>query len=107
MTRSWVVDDRVRWCWLEIGDAALMLQDDTAQALEARRAAGPVGLGVTIDFMCDDALAIYTDAKQRGLAPSQPFVGNGMWVTTLSDPGGYRVEFESATDIAEGTVYEG
>jgi hypothetical protein len=26
-----------------------------------------------------------------------------MWVTSLSDPNGYRIEFESATDIPEDT----
>ena len=33
------------------------------------------------------------------------FVGNGMWVTSLSDPDGYRIDFESDTDVAEGTVW--
>lgn len=28
-----------------------------------------------------------------------------MWVTTLSDPDGYRVELESSTDVPEDTVF--
>ena len=43
------------------------------------------------------------DAK--GLKASRPFVGNGMWVTSLSDPDGYRIEFESLTDVPEDTQY--
>jgi hypothetical protein len=27
MTRQWLQEGRVRWCWLRLGDAALMLQD--------------------------------------------------------------------------------
>jgi lactoylglutathione lyase len=61
---KWVVDGRVRWCWLERGGGALML---------------------------------------RAIEASEPVVGNGMWVTTLSDPDGYRINFESATDAPEDT----
>ena len=32
------------------------------------------------------------------LAASEPQVGNAMWVTSLSDPDGYRIHFESATN---------
>jgi catechol 2,3-dioxygenase-like lactoylglutathione lyase family enzyme len=28
MTRKWIDEGKLRWCWLEIGDAALMLQED-------------------------------------------------------------------------------
>ena len=30
-----------------------------------------------------------------------------MWVTSLRDPDGYRVEFESYTDVPEDTVWDG
>jgi hypothetical protein len=36
---------------------------------------------------------------------STPFVGNDLWVTSLTDPDGYRLEFESPTDVPEETVY--
>ena len=37
------------------------------------------------------------------MAASEPQVGNAMWVTSLSDPDGYRIRFESATDTPEDT----
>jgi hypothetical protein len=24
---QWIVDGKIRWCWLELGDAAIMLQE--------------------------------------------------------------------------------
>lgn len=62
-----------------------------------------VGEGVSICFQCSDALAIYRDAIGRGLSPREPFVGNAMWVVLLSDPDGYKLEFESPTDVPEET----
>jgi len=64
-----------------------------------------VGEGVTICLICEDALAIYREITSRGIQASRPFVGNGMWVTSLSDPDGYRVDFESDTDVPEGTEF--
>jgi hypothetical protein len=55
--------------------------------------------------MCADAIAIYHEAITRGLAASIPFVGNQLWLTSLVDPDGYRLEFESPTDVPEGTRY--
>lgn len=34
-----------------------------------------------------------------------PFVGNGMWVTSLADPDGYWIDFESLMDVPEEKVY--
>jgi catechol 2,3-dioxygenase-like lactoylglutathione lyase family enzyme len=103
MTKHWIDQDRLRWCWLQHGRAALMLQEFVQEGHGGTRPEGALGLGVTLEFICRDALAIYRQTKERGLQPSRPFVGNGMWVTTLSDPDGYRVEFESETDVPEGT----
>jgi len=50
--------------------------------------------------------AIYRDVTRKGLDASRPFVGNGMWVTSLRDPDGYSVEFESYTEVPEETVFE-
>jgi len=61
---------------------------------------------VTIYFTCTDAIAIWRDALAKGLDASQPEVGNGMWVTGLDDPDGYRIEFQSVTDAAEDSVFE-
>ena len=105
MTNQWMPESQIRWCWLQLGGAALMLQQYWK---DGRRAGGPegsLGLGVSICFMCADTLAVYRDATSRGIPASVPVVGNGLWVTSLRDPDGYRVDFESPTDIPEGTVY--
>ena len=67
--------------------------------------AAKLGEGVSICFQCKDALAIYHEALARGLEPRRPFVGNNMWVTILTDPDGYKLDFESPTDVPEETVY--
>jgi lactoylglutathione lyase len=95
MTKKWIDEGKLRWCWLQIGDAALMLQEFR------KPPEGKLGTGVSICFTCNDALAIYREVKARGVQVSRPFVGNGMWVTSLSDPDGYRIDFESVTDAPE------
>lgn len=103
----WVVDGKLRWCWLENGGAALMLQQFSREGDDSWRPAGQVGVGVSICFVCQDALALYRVFVSRGLPAERPFVGNNMWVTSISDPDGYRLEFESPTDAPEDTVYSG
>jgi catechol 2,3-dioxygenase-like lactoylglutathione lyase family enzyme len=105
MTNKWIDEGKLRWCWLQIGDAALMLQEIWKEGPHARTLAGELGAGVTICFLCKDALAIFHEAKSRGIKATTPFVGNGMWVTTVTDPDGYRLDFESVTDVPEDTVY--
>jgi lactoylglutathione lyase len=103
---SWVDEGTVRWCKLRRGGAALMLQDCRRDGGASWSPAGPLGLGVSIMFICADALAIYRELIARGLAPALPFVGNGMWVTSLHDPDGYSMEFESRTDAPEDTTFD-
>jgi len=103
MTKQWIEDGKLQWCWLEIGDAALMLQEYRKAGHGPQQPAGKLGLGVVISFQCKDALLIYREAKSRGVNASRPFVGNGMWVTGMTDPDGYRLEFESLTDVPEET----
>ena len=103
MTKKWIDKGRLRWCWLEHGGAALMLQEFQRQGHDSWAPEGKVGEGVSICFVCQDALAIYRQVRSRGIQASKPFVGNGMWVTSLSDPDGYKIEFESYTDVPEGT----
>jgi hypothetical protein len=98
---------KLRWCWLQNGGAAVMLQEFRTEGHDSWMPSGKVGQGVTICFTCEDALAIYHDALAKGLQPSRPFVGNGMWVTSLADPDGYKLSFESLTGVAEETVYSG
>ena len=104
MTKKWIDEGTLRWCWLEHGEAALMLQETRKDGHGSFAPSGAVGEGVTICFLCDDALAIYREVRSRGLEPSRPFVGNGLWVTSLRDPDGYRLDFESPTDVPEETV---
>ena len=105
MTTKWVPEGKLRWCWLQRGGGALMLQEFRDDGGHPWRPKGKVGEGVSIYFICDDALAIYREMKGRDLAPSRPFVGNGMWVTSLSDPDGYEIFFESPTDAPEETEF--
>ncbi|MFH1569601.1 MAG: VOC family protein [Gemmatimonadota bacterium] len=104
-TAEWVVDGRLRWCWLKLGDAALMLQEYETEGPPASPPPGKAGEGVTVYFICRDALAIYREITGRGVEASRPFVGNRMWVTYLRDPDGYRLAFESPTEVAEGTEH--
>jgi hypothetical protein len=100
-TNQWIVDNKIRWCWLEIGRAALMLQEYSPGKIPSNKR----GEGVSVCFQCKDALAIYHETRTRGLDPRTPFVGNNMWVTILTDPDGYKLDFESPTDVPEETVY--
>jgi lactoylglutathione lyase len=103
LKNKWVVDDQVRWCWLELGGAALMLQTFANDGHQAQAPTGRLGEGVSLEFQCQDAITLYREFISRGLAASEPQVGNGMWVTSLSDPDGYRLGFESLTDTPEDT----
>jgi catechol 2,3-dioxygenase-like lactoylglutathione lyase family enzyme len=105
MTKKWIDEGKLRWCWLEHGGAALMLQEFRREGHDAWVPDGKVGVGVSVCFICEDALALYRAFRTRAIEASTPFVGNGMWVTSLTDPDGYRIEFESETDVPEETVF--
>jgi lactoylglutathione lyase len=96
-------DGRIRWCWLELGEAAIMLQE----FLPERQSKETLGTGVNVCFQCEDALALYREFKSRGIQTwKRPFVGNRLWVVPVIDPDGYRMEFSSATDAPEDTELE-
>ena len=107
MTNKWIVEGKVRWCWLELGDAALMLQEYRTEGHDSWKPEGKLGVGVSICLMCQDALGIYHEVTARGVKASRPFVGNAMWNFSVRDPDGYVLEFESDTDVPEGTHYSG
>jgi len=96
-------DGRIRWCWLTLGNVALMLQ-------EFRHANVPkdkLGVGMSINFRCADSLALYREFKSRGIEiPKRPFVGNGLWVVSVKDPDGYELYFASPTDAPEESELE-
>ena len=58
MTRQWRDDGTLRWCWLELGAAALMLQEFWREGQHRNVPQTPVGVGVSIAFMCGDAVAL-------------------------------------------------
>ncbi|MGA2096495.1 MAG: VOC family protein [Candidatus Acidiferrum sp.] len=108
LTKKWVPDGdgKIRWCWLEMGEAALMLQEFRTEGHGSSKPSGKLGEGVNVCFQCRDALAIYHEALSRGIRVSRnPFVGNALWVVPFSDPDGYRFEFASPTDVPEETEY--
>lgn len=105
MKHQWVDDGRLRWCWLERGGAALMLQEFWREGQHANVPATPVGVGMSICFTCEDAIALFHEFRGKGIEAGTPFVGNSMWVTELKDPDGYKLFFESATDAPEDSVY--
>jgi catechol 2,3-dioxygenase-like lactoylglutathione lyase family enzyme len=95
---KWEPEGQLRWCWLTLGGASLMLQEFPNRPMPAN-----AGEGITLNFTCDDAIALYHQYRARGLDPSEPEVGNGLWVTEVTDPDGYKHFFNSPTDVAEDT----
>ena len=103
LVNKWMPRGRIEWCWLQHGGAALMLQEFRKEGQDSYVPSGKVGEGVSICFICEDALSIYHEVISRGIKASEPFVGNNMWVTGLSDPDGYNIYFESNTEVSEET----
>jgi lactoylglutathione lyase len=96
-------DGRIRWCWLELGDAAIMLRE----FLPERQPKETLGTGASVSFMCEDALALHREFKARGMQTGKrPLVGNRLWVVPLTDPDGYGMEFASPTDAPEESELE-
>ncbi len=101
----WMPDGRLRWCWMSLGCAALMLQEASEFTHENLAAAGTLGNGAALYFQCSDALAIYHEAAARGIhALREPQVGNSAWEVFFADPDGYQINFSSPTDLPEETL---
>ncbi len=103
LAKTWEVDGEIRWCWITLGAAALMLQQFPAEGPDAWLPSGTVGEGIALCFQCRDAFLLYDELSSHSVNPTEPEVGNGMWVTQIVDPDGYRLFFESMTDIPEET----
>ena len=98
---KWEPRGSIEWCWLQFDLASLMLQEYRDNQPE-----GKLGVGMSVCFMCDDALEIYNQIISRGISVNaEPFVGNQLWVIGVNDPDGYAVFFESPTEVLEGTTY--
>jgi catechol 2,3-dioxygenase-like lactoylglutathione lyase family enzyme len=104
VAKEWVDEGKLRWCWLERGDVAIMLQEFWTEGHHRNLPNAKTGVGVSICFLCEDAVTLYRDFSSRGVSARRRFVGNGMWVTQVSDPDGYHLLFESETDVPEETV---
>jgi len=110
MKNSWIPDrdehypgGKIVWCWLQLGEAAIMLQEFAPN----RRPSEALGVGVHVCFTCEDALALYREFKSRDIQMrKRPFVGNRLWVVPVTDPDGYQIEFESPTDAPEESELE-
>jgi lactoylglutathione lyase len=95
-------DGRIRWCWLTLGQASLMLQEFWKKGQHANVPRDKLGVGVSLNFQCRDSLALYREFKSRGVEmPRRPSVGNGLWVVNVTDPDGYALYFASPTDAPE------
>ena len=105
MRNKWIDEGKLRWCWLQLGGAAIMLQEYRKEGHDSWLPSCKLGEGVSINFICEDAVAIYKDLIAKELPASRPFVGNNMWVTEIADPDGYRLLFESNTEVPEETVF--
>ena len=78
---------------------AVMLEEYRQGGRQAGAPDGPLVQGMSICLCCEDTLAVYHDLTSRGVDSTRPFVGNGLWVTSVTDPDGYRLDFESRTDV--------
>jgi lactoylglutathione lyase len=99
LKNTWEPNGKIEWCRLQLDNASIMLQEYRQPPVTI------LGEGVSVYFICEDALAIYTQIITKGLSVPEPFVGNNMWVVSLKDPDGYNIYFESATDVPEETLY--
>jgi catechol 2,3-dioxygenase-like lactoylglutathione lyase family enzyme len=103
ITNQWTPRGKIEWCWLQRDAVAFMLQQPRNH--DKLDQAGPKGTGVSIAFQCADALALYHEFTAKGVEINEPFVGNNMWVVCFADPDGYKLDFESPTDVEEETMY--
>jgi uncharacterized glyoxalase superfamily protein PhnB len=100
-------DRRIRWCWLTLGTASIMLQEFWTEGHHANLPKDKLGVGLSINFQCADSLALYRDFKSRGIQiPKRPQVGNRLWVVHVTDPDGYHLYFNSPTDAPEESELE-
>lgn len=105
ISNKWIPELQIEWCALKRDNAHLMLQQFRSRGPGMWLEEGKPGVGVSINFICEDALLLYHEFIEKGINATEPFVGNNMWVTSVTDPDGYRLFFESDTDVAEETKY--
>ena len=94
VTNEWRPDGELRWCQIERDGSAIMLQVSSEPVHPG---------GWSLCIFCDDAVALYHEFLGKGVAVEEPFVGNALWVTSVVDPDGFHIDFESPTDTPEDT----
>jgi catechol 2,3-dioxygenase-like lactoylglutathione lyase family enzyme len=106
LKNKWEPNGTIEWCWLQLGDASIMLQEHMKTGAhvdvfhESKK-----GVGVSVYFICRDAIGLYNEFKSKALDVSEPTVENGLWVVRVTDPDGFNLFFESETDVPEETRY--
>jgi catechol 2,3-dioxygenase-like lactoylglutathione lyase family enzyme len=102
LANQWMPRGKIEWCLLQRDGVSLMLQEprNKEQFNDTEK-----GKGISICFQCKDALALYHEFSSHNIETNEPFVGNNMWVVCFTDPDGYRLDFESPTDVPEETMY--
>src|SRR5207248_10038188 len=58
-TIEWVDDGKLRWCWLEPGHAALMLQEFWKARNHSNATTEKLGVRLSICFVCKAAFALH------------------------------------------------
>jgi uncharacterized glyoxalase superfamily protein PhnB len=92
LTESWRPDEKLCWCRVERGGAALMLQQACAEDCPAAER----GRGVVFYFLCVDANAIHAEFTAAGLNLKPPEVAfYGMNQLSLTDPDCYSLCFQN------------
>jgi lactoylglutathione lyase len=65
VTKKWIDEGKLRWCWLQHGGAAVMLQEFRKEGYDSWVPTAKVGEGVSIYCQCEDALRIYREVTSR------------------------------------------
>src|SRR6478735_9894393 len=68
VTNRWIDQGKTRWCWLQRDNAALMLQEFRKERHHADVASEKRGIGISIYFICKDALSLYKEFVSKGIA---------------------------------------
>ncbi len=106
LKNKWEPRGRIEWCWLQLGNASIMLQEHMKSGEHVTAFyENKKGVGVSINFMCKNSITLYHEFKSKAIDVSEPMVGNGLWEITVTDPDGFKLFFESETDIPEETKY--
>ncbi len=74
ITKKWMPENKLRWCWLERGGAALMLQEFWKEGQHKNLPTGKPGEGISICFICEDAVRVLPRnqiARHRGFKPER------------------------------------